>query len=111
MFLKLRLLSFGLKMKSSIKSPTFVVVTVLKSSFISGVVIFNFKDFSTATLMSCASVCKLKWSNSMAADKIEAIGLAIPLPAAWGYEPCIGSNILLDTPIEALEFIWWSKFN
>ena len=84
MFVKLTLVSLGLFMKSSIKSPTLEVETMSVFVFKSGVVISNFKDLSTAFLIKAASSCRWKWSNNIAADKIEAIGLAIPLPVAWG---------------------------
>src|SRR5262249_15172778 len=35
-----------------------------------------------------------RWSSSIAADRMAASGLAMPLPAMSGAEPCTGSNML-----------------
>ena len=56
MFVKLTLVSLGLFMKSSIKSPTLEVETMSVFVFKSGVVISNFKDLSTAFLTRAASL-------------------------------------------------------
>ncbi len=56
MLVKFTLVSLGLLMKSSIKSPTLEVVTISVFEFKSGVVICNFKDLSTAFLTRAASL-------------------------------------------------------
>ena len=59
MFVKFKFVSSGLFIKSSIKSPTFVVVMLSYLVFKSGVVICSFSDLSTAFLTKAASVFKI----------------------------------------------------
>ena len=40
-------------------------------------------------------------TQEIAADNIVAKGFAIFFPAAWGYDPCIGSNKDVSVPTDA----------
>ena len=49
---------------------------------------------ATARRTAAALRSKPRWSSIIPADRIAARGLAMPLPAMSGAEPCTGSNML-----------------
>ena len=57
--------------------------------------------FTALRIAAPASISANAYSNIIAAERIVAIGLAMFLPAACGYEPWIGSNSDVPVPIDA----------
>ena len=63
------------------------------SSVLRGVEPSSAMSASTAASMRAASSSNPRWRSSMAAERMAAVGLAMPLPAMSGAEPWIGSNM------------------
>ena len=76
-------------MFAAIKSPTSLVDDgFTPSGAISSVTTFSLIESATASRMAApASISAKAYSNIIAADRIVAIGFAMFLPAACGYEP------------------------
>ena len=71
------------------KSPTSdVELGLTPAGAISSVTMFfSIDKFTARRIAAPASASAKAYSNIIAADRMVAIGLAIFLPAAWGYEP------------------------
>src|SRR5262249_58628053 len=73
-------------------SATSTVVPLPPTSGVRGLPAFN--TVATAFRTAAALFASPRCSSNMPADKIAASGLAMPLPAMSGAEPCTGSNML-----------------